>query len=63
MTHKERIRIMSDDNFWELFAEIYKAGESDAIAFEWGNSQDSFIWNKEWLNQEEDECEIWEYKY
>lgn len=57
MNHKERIKIMSDDDLWELFVEIYRAGESDAISYEWGIRQNTFIWDDKWLNQEEDKWE------
>jgi hypothetical protein len=42
---------------WELFAEIYRAGEDDAISYEWGIRQNTFIWDDKWLNQEEDKWE------
>ena len=50
-TNADRIRAMTDDELNELFNEIYNAGAEDAVAYEWGQRENSFEWTMEWLKQ------------
>lgn len=50
-TNGDQVRAMSDEELYDLFREIYNAGEADVAAWEWGRQECSFIWDEEWLKQ------------
>ena len=51
VTNGDQVRVMSDEELYDLFREIYNAGCDDATAWEWGTRQNTFIWDEEWLKQ------------
>jgi len=54
-TQGDKIRAMSDEELYEFLREVYKAGESDQCAYEWGHRKNSFEWDMNWLQAPADE--------
>lgn len=42
---------MNNDELVELFGEIYRAGQDDESAYQYGIKQNSFIWDIDWLQK------------
>ena len=50
-TNADRIRIMSDEELYVLFREIYNAGVVYGVSYMYGKLPNNFEWTMNWLQQ------------